>query len=61
LPGHTNLNPPAPAYRQAGSSCSGEIDQSSFYISADQLNANSISDIKIFEPLYQLSFHRRLG
>jgi hypothetical protein len=28
------------------SSCSGKVDESSFYISPDELNANSISDIK---------------
>jgi hypothetical protein len=26
--------------------CSGEVDESSFYISPYELNANSISDIK---------------
>ena len=39
---------------------SGEVDESSFYISPDELNANSISDIKTFKPSYQLSFHRRI-
>jgi hypothetical protein len=38
----------------------GEVDESSFYISPYQLNANSISDIKTFKPPYQLSFHRRV-
>jgi hypothetical protein len=42
------------------SSCSGEVDESSFHISPDELNANWISDIKTFKPSYQLSFHRRL-
>jgi hypothetical protein len=37
-------NPPTPAYRQAGSSCSAKVDKSSFYVSPDELNANSISD-----------------
>jgi len=32
------------------SSCSGKVDESSFYISPDELNANSISDIKTFNP-----------
>jgi hypothetical protein len=38
------------------SSCSGKVDESSFYISPYELNANSISDIKSFKPSYQLSF-----
>jgi hypothetical protein len=42
--------PPAPAYRQAGSLCSGEVDESSFNISSDELNADSISDIQIAPP-----------
>jgi hypothetical protein len=42
------------------SSCSSEVDESSFYISPDELYANSISDIKTFKPPYQLSFHRWL-
>jgi hypothetical protein len=41
-------------------SCSSEVDESSFYISPDELNANSISDIKTFKPSYQLSFQRRV-
>jgi hypothetical protein len=39
---------------------SGKVDESSFYISPDELNTNSISDIKAFKPSYQLSFHRRV-
>jgi hypothetical protein len=31
------------------SSCSDEVDESSFYISPDELNENSISDIKTFK------------
>lgn len=42
------------------SPCSRKVDESAFYISPYELNANSISDIKTFKPLYQLSFHRRL-
>ncbi len=42
------------------SSCSGKVDESCFYITPDELNANSISDIQTFKSLYQLSFHRRL-
>jgi hypothetical protein len=42
------------------SSCSGKVDESSFYISSYELNANSISDIKTFKSPYQLSFHRRV-
>jgi len=42
------------------SSCPGKVDESSLYIRPYELNANSISDIKTFKPLYQLSFHRRL-
>jgi len=37
----------------------GKVDESSFYISPYQLNANSISDIKTLNSSYQLSFHRR--
>ena len=40
---------------------SGKVDESSFYISPDKLNADSISDIKTFKPSYHLSFHRRAG
>jgi len=40
-------------------SLSGIVDESSFYISPYQLNANSISDIKTLNSSYQLSFHRR--
>ena len=29
-------------------------------ISPYELNANSISDIRIFKPSYQFSFHRRM-
>jgi hypothetical protein len=42
------------------SSCSGKVDESLFYISPYELNADSISDIKTFTPSYQLSFHRRV-
>jgi hypothetical protein len=42
------------------SSCSGKVDESSLYIRPDELNANSISGIKTFNPSYQLSFHRRV-
>jgi hypothetical protein len=35
------------------SSCSGKVDESSFYISPDELNANSISDIETFKSSYQ--------
>jgi hypothetical protein len=42
------------------SSCSGEVDESSFYIGSYELSANSISDIKTFKPSYQLSFRRRV-
>jgi hypothetical protein len=38
------------------SCCSGKVDESSIYISPYELNANSISDIKTFNPSYQLSF-----
>jgi hypothetical protein len=41
------------------SPCSGNVDESSFYIRPDELNVNSISDIKTFKPSHQLSFHRR--
>jgi hypothetical protein len=39
---------------------SRKVDESSFYIRPYELNANSISDIKTFKSLYQLSFHRRV-
>jgi hypothetical protein len=39
----------------------GKVDEPSFYVSPNKLNANSISNIKIFKPSYQLSFHRRVG
>jgi hypothetical protein len=42
------------------SSCSGKVDESSFYISPCELNADSISGIKTFRSSYQLSFHRRV-
>jgi hypothetical protein len=41
-------------------SCSGEVDESLFYISPYDFNANSIFDIKTFKPSHQLSFHRRV-
>ena len=41
-------------------SCSAKVDESSFYISPDELNANSISDIKTFKSSYQLSFDQRV-
>jgi hypothetical protein len=40
--------------------CSGKVDESSFYISPCDLNANSISDIKPFKPSYQLSSGREM-
>jgi hypothetical protein len=39
---------------------SDKVDESSFTIRPDELNANSISDIKTFKPSHQLSFHRRV-
>jgi hypothetical protein len=39
--------------------CSGKVDESSLEIGSDELNANSISDIKTLKSSYQLSFHRR--
>jgi hypothetical protein len=54
----TNTN--NPPLSPLSSSCSGEVDESSIYISPYELNANSISDIKTFKPSYQLSFHRRV-
>ena len=42
------------------SSCSGEVDESSFYISPYELNANSISDIKTFKPLGSIEQPSRL-
>jgi hypothetical protein len=42
------------------SSCSGEVDESSFDISPYELSTNSTSGIKTFKPSYQLSFHRRM-
>jgi hypothetical protein len=32
------------------SPCSDKVDESSFYIRPDELNANSVSDIKTFKP-----------
>jgi hypothetical protein len=32
------------------SPCSGKVDESSLYIRPDELNPNSISDIKTFKP-----------
>jgi len=49
-------NPPSPL----SSSCSGEVGESSFYISPYELNADLISDIKTFKSSYQLSFNRRV-
>ena len=40
--------------------CSGKVDESAFYVSPDELNANPISNIKTFKSSYQLSFHRRV-
>jgi hypothetical protein len=42
------------------SPCSGKVDESSFYIRPDELNANSISDIKTFKSPHQLSFDQRV-
>jgi hypothetical protein len=42
------------------SSCSGKGDESSFYVGPDELNANSISDLKTFKPSYQFSSDRRV-
>ncbi len=42
------------------SSCSGNVDESSFYIRPDELNATSISDIQTFKPSNHLSFDRRV-
>jgi hypothetical protein len=42
------------------SSGSGEVDESSIYISPYELNANSISDIKTFKPSCQLTLHPRV-
>jgi hypothetical protein len=42
------------------SPCSGKVDESSFCISPDELNANSISDIKTFKSPHQFSFDRRV-
>jgi hypothetical protein len=39
---------------------SDKVDEPSFYIRPDELNANSISNIKTFKSSYQLSFHRRV-
>ncbi len=38
------------------SSCSGKVDESSFYISSYELNANSISDIKTFKSFISFPF-----
>jgi hypothetical protein len=38
----------------------GKVDEFLFYIGPDELNANSISDIKTFKTLYHLSFDRRV-
>ena len=42
------------------SSCPGEVDESLLYIGPYGFNAKSISDVKTFKPLHQLSFDRRL-
>jgi hypothetical protein len=39
---------------------SRKVDESSFYISPDELKANVVSGIKTFKPSYQLPFHRRV-
>jgi len=38
--------------------CSDKVSESSFYVSPEELNVDSISDIKTFKPLHQLSFDR---
>jgi hypothetical protein len=37
-----------------------KVDESSFYISPHELNANSISGIKTFKSSRHFSFHRRV-
>jgi len=53
LPGRANLDRLA-FIRPA------KVDESSLHISPDELNANSISDIKTLKPSYQFSFHWRV-
>jgi hypothetical protein len=52
-PGRANLFP-------LPSSCSREVDESLFYVSPCEFNANSISDIKTLKSLHQLPFYRRV-
>ena len=40
--------------------CPGKVDESWFYIRPDELDANSISDIKSFKTSYHLFFDRRV-
>jgi hypothetical protein len=42
------------------SSCSDKVDEPSFYIRPDELNANPISNIETFKSSYHPSFHRRV-
>jgi hypothetical protein len=44
-PPHPCLPLPAGRQGQAGSSCLGEVDKSSFYISPHEPNSNAVSDI----------------